>query len=113
MKKTLLPLSYLLPALAFAQDSTLGGLIPLVEDIIGFLTPVVVALALLYFFWGLAKFILSAGDEVDSKKGRDMMIWGIIALFVMVSVWGIINLLGDTLNIQQGDTIIVPSVPLN
>jgi hypothetical protein len=38
------------------------------------------------------------------------MIWGVIALFVMVSVWGLVNLLGDTFDIDQTDTINVPSV---
>jgi len=114
MKKALLPLSaYLLPALAFAQD--LGEFETLVDSIgriISALTPIVVALALLYFFWGLAKFILASGNEVDRAKGRDIMIWGIIALFVMVSVWGIVTILGNSLGVDQGDTIIVPDVPL-
>jgi len=112
MKKILLSASYLLPALVFAQspDSSVGGLVPLIQDLINTLTPIVVALALLYFFWGLAKYILSSGDEAEKDKGKNMMIWGIIALFVMVSVWGIVGLLGNTLGIQQGGNINIPTV---
>ena len=110
MKKALLPLSYLMPALVFAQDSDVGGIIPLIGNIIGALTPIVVALALLYFFWGLAKYILAAGDEAKKDEGKNIMIWGVIALFVMVSIWGIIGLLGETFGIDPGGVIEIPSV---
>jgi hypothetical protein len=120
MKKALLPISslaYFLPMLAFAQgspDPEVGGLIPLVGTIISTLTPIVVALALLYFFWGLAKFILASGNEVEKDKGQSMMVWGIIALFVMVSVWGVVGLLGETLGIDPGEELEgIPSVPLD
>ncbi len=56
------------------------------------ITPVVASLALLVFFWGLVKFIRKAG-EGDIKEGRDLMIWGGLAIFVMVSVWGILRFL--------------------
>jgi hypothetical protein len=112
MKKVLLSASYLLPVLALAQDSSIGGLLDLLKDLINAATPIVVALALLYFFWGLAKYILASGNEVDKDKGKDMMVWGIIALFVMVSVWGIVSLIGDTLGVEQGGTVDVPSVTI-
>ncbi len=52
---------------------------------------VVVGVALLAFFWGLARFIFKAGDEKETAAGKRLMQWGLIALFVMVSVWGIIR----------------------
>jgi len=53
----------------------------------------VVSLSLLVFFWGVAKFILAAGDEKKIQEGKILMFWGVVALFVMVSFWGIIQLL--------------------
>ena len=41
----------------------LFGVLDVIGDLIGFATTIVVALALLYFFWGLAKYILSAGEK--------------------------------------------------
>jgi hypothetical protein len=111
MKKALLPLSYLAPVLVFAQDSTVGGLLTLTGDILNGLLPVVVGLALLYFFWGLGKYILSAGSEEKKEEGRNIMIWGVISLFVMVSVWGIVGLLGETVGIEQGGTVEIPVIP--
>jgi len=114
MKKALLPLSYLAPILVFAAaapDATVGGLVPLMENILGALTPIVVGLALLYFFWGLAKYILAQGNDENKEEGKMIMVWGIIALFVMVSVWGIIGLLGQTTGVEQGGTVEIPVIP--
>ncbi|MEX0932474.1 MAG: hypothetical protein WDZ61_01080, partial [Parcubacteria group bacterium] len=82
-------------------------------ELIAQLTIVVAGLALLAFFWGLAKFIFRVGgDENAVDEGRRIMTWGIIALFVMMSVWGIIRFLqSDFLGIcgtklyKEGDSI--------
>ncbi|MEX2010198.1 MAG: hypothetical protein WD874_00105 [Parcubacteria group bacterium] len=59
---------------------------------------IVIAIALLGFFWGLAKFIFRVGgDEKAVEDGRRIMKWGILALFVMVSIWGIIKFMDKAL----------------
>lgn len=57
------------------------------------LVPILTGIAFLLFFWGVAKFILSAGEANELEKGRQMMIWGVLAIFVLVSFWGIIRFL--------------------
>lgn len=104
---------FALPMVVLAQD--LDGVTDFVQaigNLIQTLLPIVVALALLFFFWGLAKFILAAGNEVDKEKGRNMMIWGIVALFVMVAVWGLVEFIGGALDINIGEDLSdVPTVP--
>ncbi|MCH7529514.1 hypothetical protein IIB50_00070 [Patescibacteria group bacterium] len=79
------------------QINTLGDLIYVITDILQAIVPVLIALALLYFFWGMANFlILHADSEVEREKGRSVMFWGIITFFVMVSVWGILHMLEAT-----------------
>ena len=56
------------------------------------LIPVLIAAALVVFFWGLVKYILSG----KSKGAKDIMIAGLLGLFVMVSVWGIIRIAQNT-----------------
>ena len=75
------------------------------------LIPIVFALALLYFFWGLATYILSSGDPEKKEEGRNKMVWGIVALFVMASIWGLVNFLQDALDIDEGSapTIEIPT----
>lgn len=93
------------PMLALAQER-LGNVTDLVEsigNIVQIAIPIVAALALLYFFWGLANFILAtgSGDEDKRDKAKSVMIWGIVALFLIVSVWGIVEFIGDALVIDQ------------
>jgi len=105
MKKFLIPsVIALTPTLAFAQG--LGNIETLLESIgrlVDLALPIVVGIALLGFFWGLVKFIFAAGDEVDAEKGKSLMIWSVVALFVMVSVWGLVRFIGSALNIEQGE----------
>lgn len=90
----------------------LFGILDTFAGLIDLATPIVVALALLYFFWGLATYILNAGDEEKKKNGRNIMIWGLLALFIMVSVWGIINVVRDTFDLRNNQ-IQVPGVGNN
>jgi hypothetical protein len=53
---------------------------------------IIIALAVLVFFWGLAKFVFRiGGDEKAVDEGKRIMIWGLVALFVLVSIWGLVR----------------------
>ena len=55
-----------------------------------------------YFFWGLAKYIRSgAGSEKAAEEGKRVMIWGVAALFIAGSIWGIITFIRSELNIPN------------
>lgn len=102
---------FLLPFVAFAQNlSNVNRLVDAVGDIIETILPIMVTIALLVFFWGLIKYIMSAGDPEAAKTGKSIMIYGVIALFVMISVWGIVQFIGEALNIRQGGSVRPPQV---
>ena len=94
------------PYISFAQffsrtssvgsPNSLQGLIIRFLDIISLLIPLAVSSAVLFFFWGLAKFILYSGSEDKRKEAKHVMIWGVLALFIMVTIGGIIALLDST-----------------
>lgn len=65
-----------------------------VKMIINPLIYLIMALALLYFLIGVFKYI----RETDAKRAEaaKMILWGIIGLFVMVSVWGLVNVVAGT-----------------
>ena len=88
----------LLPAFALAQ--TVDTILLRVQNILNIVIPIVMTLALLYFFWGLAQYILGTGDEEKRAAGRGMMIYGIIALFVMAAVWGLVGVIGRTFGVS-------------
>ena len=109
MKKFVIPAGVLLlPGIALA--ATLEDVLNKFGDLINIAGPIVVGLALLYFFWGLASYIFSSDDPEKKESGRNIMIWGVIALFVMVSVWGLVNVLSDTFNLETGAPD-VPNIP--
>ncbi|MCK9352131.1 MAG: hypothetical protein WCT49_02775 [Candidatus Paceibacterota bacterium] len=111
MKKTLFALvSFFVPAIALGQTSNMtadaGGLVNLFGVIIASLIPIASMLAILFFFYGLALYILKAGDPDAAAEGKSIMIWGILALFVMVSIYGIIGFLQRSTGTDETATAI-------
>ncbi|PIP86614.1 hypothetical protein COV42_00225 [Candidatus Campbellbacteria bacterium CG11_big_fil_rev_8_21_14_0_20_44_21] len=86
----------LVPYFALAAADNVNELIVILSGIVRSLILLAVAMALLYFFWGLALFIKNTGSGSEAEEARQKMLWGIIALFVMVSVWGIVQVLNTT-----------------
>ncbi len=115
MKKLYLTLSVvgfvaLTPMVASAiVEGGFDGLIQNILAILDLIVILIIALALVFFLWGVAKFILNAGDPEEQNKGKSIMFWGIIALFVMVAVWGLVNFLEDAL-VGPG-TVTPPETP--
>lgn len=62
----------------------------------GTLAPLLFATAIVAFLYGVQKYILAGASEDKVKEGRDMMIYGIIGLAVMFSVWGLVRLVINT-----------------
>lgn len=92
---------FALPLVTSAAFSTVKTYIADALYIVNQLIKVAVAAALLIFFWGLAKFIRSAGDTRAQSEGRSLMIWGVIALFVIASVGGLVWFIQDNLGIYS------------
>lgn len=100
---------FLLPALASAQ--TIETFIGKFQNIIRLLIPVAFALALLWFLFGVAKYVTQGGDEEKRKEARNTMIYGIIALFVMSAVWGLVGVLTDTTGLRNNTPPPAPEIP--
>lgn len=70
----------------------LFGVIYRMESIVEQLVPLMIGFAVLYFLWGTLKYV-QAKDGETQVEARSMITHGIIVLFVMVSVWGLVNLI--------------------
>lgn len=115
MKKiiTLSVLIFALPVIVLAQDlGNVETLIEAVGDIVNLLIPLAFAVGLLAFFYGVARYILSAADEDAKAQGRRIMIGGIIALAVMASVFGIVKFLQEAFDIDDNAQVSVPTVDI-
>jgi Type IV secretion system pilin len=109
LKKPLVHFSYLaflFPSITFAFGVDLNGVVGQFFDLFRIALPLLNAIAFLLFFWGVAKFVLHSGDSKQLEEGKQFMIWGVVALFVLVSFWGILQFLssqfgfGDTTGFQ-------------
>lgn len=108
MKKIYLPLLSLIciPAVTYAQ--TFQSIVHTFGEMLTALIPIMLSLALLAFFWGLTKFIWHSGSPETRKQGMSIMVSGIGALFVMVSIWGIVALIQNSFGI---DGAVRPNTP--
>jgi hypothetical protein len=85
-------------------------LVDIFIDLIKTALPVLVALAFLIFLWGGARFIFRlGGDEKAVEEGKNLMKWGLVALFVLVSFWSILGFFYR--DIGFGNLIGLPSLP--
>jgi hypothetical protein len=75
------------------NDILIGGILrPLV--------PLLIGLAVVLFIYGVLVLVFSEGGE-KKEEGKQYMIWGIVGIFVMVSVWGLVNILKSTFNLSE------------
>ncbi len=110
----LLTTALLLPVSAFAltldKDTTFKTIICYLVDLLKLVIPILTALALVLFFWGVSKFILrSSGNEKDLQVGKKYMFWGILGLFVMFSFRSIIGIV--TNEFEFGKATLFPFLP--
>lgn len=84
------------PFVAHAQVRNFAEFVGLSISILQDVVVVIIGIAMLFFLWGVAQFILQANNEQKRSEGKTMMVWGIIALFVILSLWGIIFALLNT-----------------
>ena|SRR3989344_6606376 len=86
---------------AFQSDKRLGTLFNYVTcTISNTVIPLIFAIAVVIFIWGVVQFILNSDEEAKRAKGKQFMIWGIIALTVMIGMWGLVGILGNTFDIS-------------
>lgn len=68
----------------------------LADVIINPLIRLLFAVALVVFLWGIIEYIKGAGSSDSREQGTRHIIWGLVGLFIMVSVYGIITLFKNT-----------------
>jgi hypothetical protein len=87
----------LVTSAAISNISDVGSFI--INTINNVLVPVLFAIAFIVFLWGaFDTFILGANSEDVKERGKNLMLWGLIGFFVMVSIWGLVNILTGTVS---------------
>ncbi len=79
-----------------------------IQEIINIIVYMLMSVATVVFLWGIVKYIMSAGDEKGKEGSKGIIKVGIIGLFLMVSIWGIVKILTSTFVTQNSGIPIGP-----
>lgn len=86
-----------------AQNPKFQDLIVYVNCIINLsIIPLIFTIAVAFFVWGVVQYMLADANEQKRETGKQYMVWGIIALTVMVTMWGLVNILAGTFGLDSG-----------
>jgi len=90
------------PIISFAATTDFKSLVSgITTGILAPLIPLIIGLAVVVFLWGVLRFIVAAGDVKKREEGRNFIIWGLIGITIMFSIWGLVKILTDTLNLDK------------
>ena len=82
-----------------------------IGDILNIIVPILIALGVVYFIWGVITYVIS-DDEEAKQAGRNRIIFGIIGLAVIIGLWGLVRILTRTFGVDNaGQTITYPTTP--
>jgi hypothetical protein len=70
----------------------------ILDNIVNPIVSLMIGLAVIYFIWGVFQFVRNAESSEERKKGGMHMLYGSIGLFIMVTAYGILNLILGTIN---------------
>ena len=89
--------------------STIEEIFDLLKDILtNNVIPLLFVAATVVFLWGVITYITAGGDEDKSTDGKKYIIWGIIAMFAMVAIWGIVQAVSGTFGLPGSG---IPTAP--
>ncbi len=99
--------SFAFPVIAAAQVTqirTVWNIFGFIKNILDTILPLIIAAAVVYFIYGIAKYVMSGSDDAKAAA-KDKIIYGVVGLFVMVSVWGLVNILVRTFGLDNNPQI--------
>ena len=104
-------LNFLTTNVAYAATATTSAITVFVgkvdRRIVNPLIIFMFAAALAYFLFGVVQFLINSTSAGEKDTGKQHMIWGIVGMFIMFSVFGILKLIENTLGINVSDNPIL------
>ena len=81
---------------------TFGYILGLVLGIInGLLVPLLFAVAFIIFLYGVFKYFIKDAASADKSEGARFILYGILGFAIMISVWGLVNLVVGTFGLDS------------
>ncbi len=91
-----------------AAVTTVPQLLTKIEEILNVVIPFIIGLAVFTIIWGIFVYITKASEEEKRTEAKLYIVWGIIAVFCMLSIWGFVNILVSSFNL---DTTVPKNIP--
>ena len=75
-----------------------------------YIVPLIFAVAFIVFIWGVFQYFIAGGaDEEKRKKGKELVVYGLIGFVLMFCLWGIVTVVQNTLGFSDSTTM--PKLP--
>lgn len=91
--------------------TTFGGLLNRFNAVLNTIVPFLVGIAVFIVIWGVFKYIASAAEEEKRVEARAFIVWGIVGIFAMVSVWGFVTILVNSFDLSKHAPAARPNLP--
>lgn len=111
MKKVIAFGLALAPSFAFAAITDVGGILTFAMSLLNSATVLIMAAAVVWFLIGVFQFISAKSDAIGKAEARNKIIYGIVGLAVMASVYGLVGILTNTIGQGNNSGIIPPVLP--
>lgn len=97
MKKILVTLAVLTPFIASAQAITdVNSLTYKLTNIGNVVLEILIAFAVIYIVFQAVRYIMSGDKPEERTEIGKGILWGIVGLFVILSIWGLVKILTNT-----------------
>jgi len=107
MKKIIAFIAVSVPFVAMAQTSPVVDANTLQNKLINLgnmFTYILIALAVIFIIWNVVMYLIKGGsDEAARSKAASSILWGVVGLFVILSIWGLVNILLNTFSTRAPD----------
>lgn len=95
-----------------ADLSFFGNLIAGVGGLVRMLPPILLGIAVVVFFFFLIRYLIAGKNSPeDRKKSLTGLLYSLLAIFIMVTLWGIIAFFGDAIGINPNVQVNAPVLP--
>jgi len=86
---------------ATTLDSAEASILSVLKSI----APILVGFAVIFFLWSALKFSRFSQSDEERTQAKAMMDYGVVAIFVIISLWGIIAVLGNMLGLDNTNNV--------
>ncbi len=112
VQSSVLALLALIFAPMLASAASIFDTVSLANALLNSLIGLLITAAIVALFWGIVRYLFSQGSEAKTD-GLKVAMYGVVAIFLMVSIWGIIRLLQNTFKVTSTDPIIPQGIQIN